>query len=433
MEINLLYCVIFILEFFISFSFMMNVADFRIKQKNVILFGLLFTAAHIAFNFLCQNNLAVNILVFFLMNFFWIITSFKITTKKAFLISVIIATACVATELISISIVNILFNQGGLGYRGSDIQLMISGVLSKAMYFLVLKVVQRFKGISQKENTRVIPLYMYIYPVSVIIIVTLLFNLMNTLQTTQNQKYQIMMVALLLLVSVIATFIMYNNTLKKDIELAEVKQAFDKQQTDREYYQILEHQNEEMRVFAHDIKNHLSSIKSLAGSEQVDEYIDKIQTDLKKYSPTGNTGNKILDLIINKYRVLCEINKTNFNTIIKTANLSFIDDNDLSSLINNILSNALEAAEKSEEKKITLSINSVNNFQVLTCTNSCDTPPKSKGDILITTKQNAKLHGYGTKSITRISNKYNGSLDWNYEADKKEFVLSIVFANSTNN
>lgn len=433
MEINLLYCVIFILEFFISFSFMMNVADFRIKQKNVILFGLLFTAVHIAFNFFCQNNLAVNILVFFLMNFFWIITSFKITTKKAFLISVIIATACVATELISISIVNILFNQGGLGYRGSDIQLMISGVLSKAMYFLVLKVVQRFRGISQKENTRVIPLYMYIYPVSVIIIVTLLFNLMNTLQTTQNQKYQIMMVALLLLVSVIATFIMYNNTLKKDIELAEVKQAFDKQQTDREYYQILEHQNEEMRVFAHDIKNHLSSIKSLAGSEQVDEYIDKIQTDLKKYSPTGNTGNKILDLIINKYRVLCEINKTNFNTIIKTANLSFIDDNDLSSLINNILSNALEAAEKSEEKKITLSINSVNNFQVLTCTNSCDTPPKSKGDILITTKQNAKLHGYGTKSITRISNKYNGSLDWNYEADKKEFVLSIVFANSTNN
>lgn len=433
METNLLYCVVFILEFFISFSYMMNIADFKMKQKNVILIGILLTIVHIAFNFICNNNLVINILIFFLINFLWIITGFKITVKKAFLNSVIIATACVATELISISAVNILFNQSGLSYRSSDVQLMISGVLSKAVYFLVLKVVQRFKGISQKETTRVIPLYMYIYPVSVIVIVTLLFNLMNTLQTTKNQKYQIMMVALLLLVSVIATFIMYNNTLKKDIELAEVKQAFDKQQIDKEYYQILEHQNEEMRVFAHDIKNHLSSIKSLAGSEQTDEYIDKIQTDLKKYSPTGNTGNKILDLIINKYRVLCEINQTNFDTIIKTANLSFIDDNDLSSLINNILSNALEAAEKSEEKKITLSINSVNNFQVLTCTNSCDTPPKSKGDILITTKQNAKLHGYGTKSITRISNKYNGSLDWNYEADKKEFVLSIVFANSTNN
>ncbi|MCM1285385.1 MAG: GHKL domain-containing protein [Acetobacter sp.] len=429
----LLYCVIFILEFFISFSFMMNIADFKIKQRNVIITGLLLTAVHFACNFIFNNNFAVNIFIFFAINIIWIMLSYKITVKKAFLICVIITTTSSASEFITLNLMNVLFNQNGLAYRSSEAQLLIGGIMSKAVYFLFLKIFQRFKGLSQKENTKAIPFYMYIYPFSVIVIIVLLFNLINTINATDNQKYQIMMIALLLLISVIATFIMYNNTLKKDIELAEVKQAFDKQQTDKEYYQILEHQNEEMRVFAHDIKNHLSSIKSLSASKQVDEYIDKIQTDLKKYSPAGNTGNKILDLIINKYRVLCEINETNFDTIIKTANLSFIDDNDLSSLINNILSNALEAAEKSEEKKITLSINSVNNFQVLTCTNSCDTPPKSNGDILITTKHNAKLHGYGTKSITRISNKYNGSLDWNYEADKKEFVLSIVFTSSTIN
>ena len=100
---------------------------------------------------------------------------------------------------------------------------------------------------------------------------------------------------------------------------------------------------------------------------------------------------------------------------------------DLITLISNILDNAIEAAKDSTEKRIDLSINRINDFDILTCSNSCDRKPIASGKDLQTTKKMKGFHGFGVKSIRKQAEKYNGEFDWSYDEQKKVFVVNIAF------
>ena len=45
---------------------------------------------------------------------------------------------------------------------------------------------------------------------------------------------------------------------------------------------------------------------------------------------------------------------------------------------------------------------------------------------LVTTKEKKLLHGIGIKSVKRAIKKYKGDLNWRYEADKKEFTMTVI-------
>ena len=143
----------------------------------------------------------------------------------------------------------------------------------------------------------------------------------------------------------------------------------------------------------------------------------------------GNTENKYLDLLLNKYQSECEINHISFEYSIRTANLSFMESSDLISIMSNILDNAVMASKLSEEKTVSLSINRNNSFDVLICKNSCDQKPTSSGDDLKTTKTESGIHGYGFKSIRRTAKKYNGDIEWKYDDSTKTFTITVIFPN----
>ena len=146
----------------------------------------------------------------------------------------------------------------------------------------------------------------------------------------------------------------------------------------------------------------------------------------------GNTKNKYLDLLLNKYQSLCAAADIEFVSTVKTANLSFMEAPDIIVLISNILDNAVDAAKQSKEKRIDLSINRINSFDVLTCTNSCEKRPPSSGKTLHTTKPQKGFHGYGIKSIKKIAQKYKGEFDWSYNEISNEFSVYIAFFDNIN-
>ena len=65
----------------------------------------------------------------------------------------------------------------------------------------------------------------------------------------------------------------------------------------------------------------------------------------------------------------------------------------------NLMDNAMTAAEKSSEKRLTLETGWRNNYSVAVIRNSCDTRPKTNKGRLVTTKPDSRLHGYGLKSV----------------------------------
>ena len=166
----------------------------------------------------------------------------------------------------------------------------------------------------------------------------------------------------------------------------------------------------------------------LDDSNEIKEYINNMVGEIAKYNRIAKTKNRLLDVILSKYTDICNDKEIKFETDIMNDNLNFINSYDTSSLFNNILDNAVESASLSFDKYIRLEItNSLNSYHKIIATNSCDTEPHSEKGKLITTKKNKDTHGFGTKSIQKIVNKYGGELQWEYDNGLRQFKLIILF------
>ena len=108
---------------------------------------------------------------------------------------------------------------------------------------------------------------------------------------------------------------------------------------------------------------------------------------------------------------------------------------EICTLFGNCLDNAIEAVMKIndiDKRNINLIVRNVHSFISITIENYY------VGNILLnsdglpmTTKSNKDYHGFGTKSIKMIVNKYQGDLK--ITTKKNIFTLSILFQNEMNN
>lgn len=88
----------------------------------------------------------------------------------------------------------------------------------------------------------------------------------------------------------------------------------------------------------------------MSESTNIKKYIDGMLGEIGKYNRIAKTKNKWLDVIISKYIDMCNTKSISFEVNASTDNLDFINSYDISSLFNNILDNAYEAALNSTNK-----------------------------------------------------------------------------------
>lgn len=224
-------------------------------------------------------------------------------------------------------------------------------------------------------------------------------------------------------------FIYYQELLERDNKIKDLETQKKIESIDKTYFEILEKNNEDLKIFTHDIKNHLMHISSLSESEEVKNYVNDLCGTVTSFGNKIVSKNKTLDIIINKYSVLCESKNIKLNFDTKTENLLFVEPTDLSTILNNLLDNAVEASEKSQEKFVNVKISlNEHNTKVLTIINSCDNEPVTSNGKLVTTKENSSGHGLGIKSVKRTLKNYNGDIEWFYDKNKKEFKVIVLFS-----
>lgn len=399
--------------------------DKKQKTLSILLYSELLYLAISVFNII-SGNIIINIVSFMAINFIVLIINYKITIRQSIIHTIILTAIMLISECLVAFPTSALLNVDLLLYKEQFTLMLIESSLSKMLYIALCFILTKTNKI-EKGNRTIIPLYLFLFPLCSIFVLVLLICIAANYDLSVTLNNAIAILSVILLLSVVLTYILYNNFSKKEKELYELKNEFSKIETDKSYYQILERQNEEIHSFSHNTKNHFQVIKSLTNEKKVEDYIDNCYGKLEKYSMFGKTNNKILDIIINKYSLLCEIKNIEFLVSIKTANLSYIKDDDLSALLSCILDNAVEAAEKTENGKVELNLNNQNFFDVLTCINSCNYNSDFDKNELKTTKENADMHGYGTKSIKKIVKNNKGTYSWKYDKSNNEFITTIIF------
>ncbi len=185
-----------------------------------------------------------------------------------------------------------------------------------------------------------------------------------------------------------------------------------------------------IRSFRHDINAHLSALESCIDEKDYDElqnYIDRMKEETQNRKAQSYSGYAAVDTIIAEWHEKALKEEIAWEWKGKLREDLKIELFDLCVLFSNILSNAVEAAEKTEiggERYIKVSIGSFRGRTSIRVTNTCINSSSQRMD-LRTSKVDKDNHGFGMKNIKRIVEKYNGEIVYNFKNNVFNIEVTI--------
>ena len=199
------------------------------------------------------------------------------------------------------------------------------------------------------------------------------------------------------------------------------------------HYEYLEKRELETKKFRHDFRSHLELISNMAKNHEVDEiqdYLEKLHIKIDELGNVVTVQNGIVDAILNQYYTKALQLGIKMEIKGRFPSDSEIDAYDICTIFSNILSNAIEAAEKTEEKYISVQCRYSEECIIIVVENSFCSEQQDEKLVLKTQKGDLDYHGFGLVNVKESVEKYNGFLDIEIKNDR--FLLKI-FINRTGN
>ncbi len=428
---KLLYAAIFLTEAITAWLYFSYIyTQTKNSLHTLFCFTLGYTLLFVASQF---DAVLINVMLFLAVNAVILSLNYSCERKSALLHAAFLTlTMSVSEILVNLFITYVTKDYTAYTYSFSAFMPLF--VFSKLLYFFITVVGARLfkphKGFSEEPSQIVLLCVMPL--VSVIVIVTFIYIGTTGQLTSLTEIMVTVSVFSLLLVNIVVLFI-YNRIQKLDEEHAAFQMSQIRDRADAEYYEMLQQQYDGQRILIHDIKRHFSVIDLMAEegeSQKIREYISELE-DLPEFKRKARLcDDPILNLVLLRNSDYCSANSINFSCDVRADSISFMDATSITALFGNLLSNAIEAAEMSKGKMVELSVmkNLQQNSVLISLVNSCDVAPiKDANGNFETIKDKNKGHGYGTKSIARVVQKYNGKSDMRYDEDAKEFHSIICF------
>lgn len=415
---------VFSLEILICYIFFSNI--FQRKRSNLICFlcGAIAALLAASCNLLSHNSGVINTIVSTVVQCTFAYICFHTKLYISFFYSLILVVIGGTAEVFVIFTFSHIMGVEFLAYNDNLMVLIMECSTSKIIYFLVTLIFSRIAN--PDSGMKKLPLTLFLYPVACSICLVLFWHIVTQPGLSLDIQFRLSIASVLHMVSTILLFITYQHQLEKESKSIHMQNEVERLRVEKSYYDILEQQNQKLRIYAHDAKNHLTAIQSLTDDPQINQYIGSLSRQLADYTRICNSGNKMLDIMLHKYDLECRSKGIDFQYDVKLCNLSGIEDIDLVAILGNLMDNAMTAAARSEEKYIRLETGRHNAYQILTIRNSSDAAPHTEGDSLISSKKNKEYHGFGLKSVAQVLQKYQGDFDWNYDSATSQFAVTAM-------
>lgn len=356
--------------------------------------------------------------------------------SKAFMVLLIIITLSVC-ELIAgilVSVVTGLKLKSMLNQSFGRFEVMI---ISQTVFIYI------FILLSQKNNKNIMNVLdsKYYILVGIILFLTVVMVL-NVVYMYGNLKIDdinvnnilivlTMCVSLISIVSIALTFKIITDMSEKHKNEMELQQM----KMEQAYYFDVNSVLDEIRILRHDMRGELAIIHGYNELNQRDKIRNHIEKKLDEMSiqllPQIDSDNIITSFINFKLKEAKLKNiEVEFKCNITEEDVIFVDKNDLCRIVNNVINNSIESCLECEEKYIELMFNKIDDYIIIKCKNPYKGILQTKGDRIITIKEDKTKHGYGLKSIKNIAEKYNGYV--NINPNNNTFQISVQIPNAEN-
>lgn len=193
----------------------------------------------------------------------------------------------------------------------------------------------------------------------------------------------------------------------------------------RQYELLLQVWSENAILF-HDMENHLQTIYHLAEegkTEEIRQYISRISKPMEQLSGILWTGVGIVDAVLNTKKQLAMEKGYAMDINAQLPANTGISEDDLCTVLTNLLDNAVESLDREMENRasasrnlpddtpvIRVSLRSIHHFLIISVSNPFQEQPPKGQHIFPTSKKDKMRHGWGLKSVRQAVQKYNGSL-----------------------
>lgn len=184
----------------------------------------------------------------------------------------------------------------------------------------------------------------------------------------------------------------------------------------------------DIRGMKHDMANHVMVLERLYGDNaDAGEYVAQLKEQMNDMvlSVKAKSGNPITDVILTEKEKEAQEWGITFDYDFHYPENKGLNAFDVSVILNNALSNAIEAARECDEPYVKLSSYRKNNAYMIEIRNSMTgTRTIDEGSGLPVTTKLDGMHGFGLSNIRKVAQKYYG--DIHIEQDGKEFVLTVM-------
>ena len=221
-------------------------------------------------------------------------------------------------------------------------------------------------------------------------------------------------------------FYRVNRQREMESEIARLKQ--EQAEIVERDYQALRRTYEGNAKLYHDLHNHIEAIYQclLQGeTEEAARYCEDLRAPVREISQTVWTGDKALDYLISSKLALAEQERIKTKVNIEYPHNTNIRSVDLTTILGNLLDNALEAVQTAPNdlRFLNLTIRRINAMLIIKVENGYGNAPKREGGKLLTLKTDKAFHGWGLKSVQTAADRYDGTISTN---DKDGIFQSVV-------
>lgn len=305
-------------------------------------------------------------------------------------------------------------------------QRLITLIITKALFFLITRVVLHLLRpkeivLSSKECIAVALSFIC----SVIIIVY--FAEIQFHSNNSTLEYSIVIVLCSVVLINIASSILFAVLVKRNRERTQLMVLEIQFQEQQKMYQSICSAYKNLEILQHDMKNDLLSLQALiheGRTNEAEQYVERYtNTKLEQFRIYVRTEFELIDAIINiklNYAremgvdVLCQI----------TADLTRFEMEDIVSIFSNAIDNAIESSIQQPKRYISVVMENKRDYLHMVIGNAIQTSVLEKNSELTTTKRQKEYHGFGTQSMLRIVQKYDGMIE--YYENNRIFYVDIL-------
>lgn len=215
-----------------------------------------------------------------------------------------------------------------------------------------------------------------------------------------------------------------------ELEIAQLKQ--DQVEILERDYQALRQTYADNAKLYHDLHNHIEAIYQCLTQGDIKEatrYCEDLRTPVREISQTVWTGDKAIDYLISSKMALAEQEHIKTKVNIEYPHNTNIRSVDLTTILGNLLDNALEAAETAPEllRFLHLTVRRINAMLIIKVENGYGEAPTQKNGNLLTSKMDKASHGWGLKSVQTAAERYDGAINTEYADGIFKTVVTLSF------